>query len=434
MLLYLFSAEELRGLLADMGYELPADAVVRTVERYSATSTYGSTLSNVVHSWLEARLDRARSWEFLGQALRSDLDDIQHGTTREGVHIAAMAGSVDIVTRCYLGLEMRDDRLWFHPLLPRELELVKFHLAYRDQALSVTVSQTDLTIVSTEGEAAPIRIVVEGTEFELVTGEEQEVLRCRRRLDSSSPATRCRSSWAAARTRCSVAPLANATIGCTEEFCVKASRRRGAEDAECPRLPHGHLGGGVDERTGLGGRGGAAGDRASRWRWRHCQTQAEAGADFTRLDILEAVRAARRRDGVGDARSKGPGPRGSRRLPGARRLADSHRPLGAGQRVLAAAAGMDASTGAPPRTEPLAVLVTEPRVADGDGAGLPVDPSLGAGGERARRGLAAPPSGRSLGGAPAGRDRGRRDGGRGCRRLSGRLRHPPEPPRPPRIG
>lgn len=173
MLLYLFSAEELRGLLADMGYDLPADAVVRTVERYSVTSTYGSTLSNVVHLWLEARRDRARSWGFLGQALRSDLDDIQHGTTRQGVHIAAMAGSVDLVTRCYLGLEMRDDRLWFHPLLPSEISSVKFHLAYRDQALSVTVAQDELRIISAEGEAAPIRIVVEGMEYELATGEER---------------------------------------------------------------------------------------------------------------------------------------------------------------------------------------------------------------------------------------------------------------------
>lgn len=173
MLLYLFSAEELRGLLADMGYDLPADAVVRTVERYSLTSTYGSTLSNVVHSWLEARRDRARSWRFLGQALRSDLDDIQHGTTRQGVHIAAMAGSVDLVTRCYLGLEMRDDRLWFHPLLPSEISSVKFHLAYRDQALSVTVAQDELRIISAEGEAAPIRIVVEGMEYALATGEER---------------------------------------------------------------------------------------------------------------------------------------------------------------------------------------------------------------------------------------------------------------------
>ncbi|GAA4380718.1 glycoside hydrolase family 65 protein [Agromyces bauzanensis] len=173
MLLYLFSAEELRELLADMGYDLPPDAVVRTVERYSATSTYGSTLSNVVHSWLEARRDRARSWSFLGQALRSDLDDIQRGTTREGVHIAAMAGSVDLVTRCYAGLEMRDDRLWFHPQLPAEISSIRFHLVYRDQALSVTFSQDELRITSLPGEAAPIRIVVEGIESEFATGEER---------------------------------------------------------------------------------------------------------------------------------------------------------------------------------------------------------------------------------------------------------------------
>ena len=173
MLLYLFSAEELRDLLAYMGYDLPADAVVRTVERYSATSTYGSTLSNVVHSWLEARRDRARSWGFLAQALRSDLDDIQHGTTREGVHIGAMAGAVDIVTRCYVGLEMRSDRLWFHPLLPAGIDLVRFHLTYRDQALSVTVTQSALHIISVEGHAAPIRIVVEGTEFDMAPGEQR---------------------------------------------------------------------------------------------------------------------------------------------------------------------------------------------------------------------------------------------------------------------
>ncbi|WP_448809693.1 glycoside hydrolase family 65 protein [Agromyces bauzanensis] len=173
MLLYLFSAEELRELLGDMGYDLPADAIVRTVERYSATSTYGSTLSNVVHSWLEARRDRARSWTFLERALRSDLDDIQLGTTRVGVHIAAMAGSVDLVTRCYAGLEMRGDRLWFHPLLPVEISSIKFHLVYRDQALSVTMSQDELRITSAEGDAAPIRLVVEGVETELATGEER---------------------------------------------------------------------------------------------------------------------------------------------------------------------------------------------------------------------------------------------------------------------
>ncbi|WP_448004248.1 glycoside hydrolase family 65 protein [Agromyces bauzanensis] len=173
MLLYLLSAEELREILEDMGYELPPEAVVRTVERYSAATTYGSTLSNVVHAWLEARRDRERSWTFLQEAMRSDLADIQGGTTRQGVHIAAMAGSVDLVTRCYTGIEMRSDRLWFHPRLPLEIGSIKFHLVYRDQALSVTLSRDELRITSAEGRAAPIRIVVEGVESELSTGEER---------------------------------------------------------------------------------------------------------------------------------------------------------------------------------------------------------------------------------------------------------------------
>ena len=173
MLLYLLSAEELRELLAEMGYELPPEAVVRTVERYSATSTYGSTLSNVVHSWLEARRDRERSWEFLQRTLSSDLGDIQGGTTRLGVHIAAMAGSVDMVTRCYAGIEMREDRLWFHPGMPAEIAAIKFHLVYRDQALSVRLSQHELRIDSAEGDAAPIRVVVDGHEVAIRAGEER---------------------------------------------------------------------------------------------------------------------------------------------------------------------------------------------------------------------------------------------------------------------
>ncbi|WP_169581992.1 glycoside hydrolase family 65 protein [Microbacterium thalassium] len=171
MLLYLLSAEELRELLATMGYDFPAETVTRTVDRYSATCTFGSTLANVVHAWLEARRDRARSYRFLSEALHSDLDDLQHGTVREGVHIGAMAGSVDIVTRCYLGLEMREGRLRFHPVLPDEIERIRFHLVYRDHALSVTVSQGELKVASTAGTAAPIAIVVEGAEAALATGE-----------------------------------------------------------------------------------------------------------------------------------------------------------------------------------------------------------------------------------------------------------------------
>ena len=53
------------------------------------------------------------------RALRSDIADIQGGTTAEGVHLGAMAGSVDLLQRCFAGLETRQDALWFNPHWPR---------------------------------------------------------------------------------------------------------------------------------------------------------------------------------------------------------------------------------------------------------------------------------------------------------------------------
>ena len=61
----------------------------------------------------------------------------------------------------------------FDPLLPAEIDVVRFHLTYRDQALSVTVTRAQLHLISVEGQAAPIRIVVDGTEFEIAPGEER---------------------------------------------------------------------------------------------------------------------------------------------------------------------------------------------------------------------------------------------------------------------
>ena len=41
----------------------------------------------------------------------SDIADSQQGTTAEGIHLGAMAGSVDILQRCYTGKAGRNDTL-----------------------------------------------------------------------------------------------------------------------------------------------------------------------------------------------------------------------------------------------------------------------------------------------------------------------------------
>ncbi len=117
MLFYLLSADELRCILHGLGYEFVGDAIPATIDYYMARTSHGSTLSGVVHSWVLARANRDRAMEFFDLALRSDIADVQGGTTAEGIHLAAMAGSVDLLQRCFTGLETRGDRLIFSPAL-----------------------------------------------------------------------------------------------------------------------------------------------------------------------------------------------------------------------------------------------------------------------------------------------------------------------------
>src|SRR5690606_15515795 len=118
MLLYLFSAEELHEIFVHLGYAVEPDMMRRMIDYYLRRTSHGSTLSRMVHSWVLVRSDRAHSWELLRQALESDISDVQGGTTREGIHLGAMAGTVDLVQRGQTGLEIRDGIIRLDPCLP----------------------------------------------------------------------------------------------------------------------------------------------------------------------------------------------------------------------------------------------------------------------------------------------------------------------------
>ena len=50
-----------------------------------------------------AALDPASSWERFLLALNSDIADVQGGTTKEGIHMGVMAGTLDLLQRGYVG-------------------------------------------------------------------------------------------------------------------------------------------------------------------------------------------------------------------------------------------------------------------------------------------------------------------------------------------
>jgi trehalose/maltose hydrolase-like predicted phosphorylase len=173
MLFYLFSAEELCDLLGWMGYEFDAGRIPDHIHYYLERTSHGSTLSSVVHAWVTARSMRERSWPLFERALASDIDDVQGGTTPEGIHLGAMAGTVDLVQRCYAGLEARDGVLWLNPRLPDALSELQMEVRYRGHWLAVRVTQEQIEVRFRKSWSHSARIGFRDEVHEMNQGEER---------------------------------------------------------------------------------------------------------------------------------------------------------------------------------------------------------------------------------------------------------------------
>ena len=171
MLLYLFSAEILRKMFKRLDYSFNKDAIPRNINYYLNRTTNGSSLALVIHAWIEARQARERSWEFFSQALETDMVDDKTGSTREGIHLAAMAGCIDILQRGYAGLEIRSDILILNPLLPKRINRICFHIRYRTHWLDLEITQKDVKVTSLTSRARPIMIMIKEEIIRLYPGK-----------------------------------------------------------------------------------------------------------------------------------------------------------------------------------------------------------------------------------------------------------------------
>ncbi|GGL94007.1 family 65 glycosyl hydrolase [Streptomyces fumigatiscleroticus] len=172
MLGYLFSPAELQGLLARLGHRLDADTWRRTVDHYLARTSHGSTLSGLVHGWVLARARRAEAWTFCQEALRGDIADVQGGTTGEGIHLGAMAGTLDLVQRGLTGLETRDGALWLDPVPLPELSSYGFAVRYQGHwGVRLRLDREHLDITVPASDRSPIEVRLPDRSVSLQPGE-----------------------------------------------------------------------------------------------------------------------------------------------------------------------------------------------------------------------------------------------------------------------
>jgi trehalose/maltose hydrolase-like predicted phosphorylase len=172
MLFFLFGDDELKRLFEQLGYPYPDDMRARTVEYYDRRTSHGSTLSYIAHAAVLAGVDPESSWDRFLVALESDIGDVQGGTTKEGIHLGVMSGTLDLIQRGYLGSRIRDGTLYFKPRLTDRLDGLSFRMQYRGTPLMVALRENELRVsVGGEGMSRPIRVGVGEDVHDLCPGE-----------------------------------------------------------------------------------------------------------------------------------------------------------------------------------------------------------------------------------------------------------------------
>ncbi|MFD1455853.1 glycoside hydrolase family 65 protein [Levilactobacillus lanxiensis] len=147
MAFYNLDAPQVLGLLKQLGYELPQQALQKNLQFYLDRTTHGSTLSRIVYAALTAMAGNMdQSWQLFSQALFSDYFDIQGGTTAEGIHLGVMGAVTLMSTRYYAGVDALGDHLTVNPHLPEAWQAVKFQHLLRGTRYTFDIDHHHVTV------------------------------------------------------------------------------------------------------------------------------------------------------------------------------------------------------------------------------------------------------------------------------------------------
>jgi len=156
MLPYLFSLSELKEIFKQLGYDFTKDMLRKNYNYYVRRTSHGSTLSKVVHCYLSDIIGETRqSWKWYCEVLSSDINDIQGGTTPEGIHTGVMGGSVNIAVKRYAGVNLIDGIINIDHDLPKKWKNISFKIKYKDIWYNLEIDRKKIVITLSSTESKP---------------------------------------------------------------------------------------------------------------------------------------------------------------------------------------------------------------------------------------------------------------------------------------
>jgi alpha,alpha-trehalose phosphorylase len=124
----------------------------RDFDYYEGLTVRDSSLSACTQAVIAAEVGHMElAFDYFGAAALIDLDDLEHNT-RDGLHIASLAGAWLVAVAGFGGMRDHDATLAFKPQLPAELTRLAFGLVFRERQLHVEVTRREATYTLRSGE------------------------------------------------------------------------------------------------------------------------------------------------------------------------------------------------------------------------------------------------------------------------------------------
>ena len=133
------------------------DWLAKNTNYYLARTTHGSTTSRPVFAIALTDLGQiVKATDYLVTALGSDFNDIQGGTTAEGIHVGVMGETIEVITRCFAGIDINQKILKVKPQLPPDWRRIEVHCL--DQGVNYRVEVTPEAVTVTADQDQVVQV------------------------------------------------------------------------------------------------------------------------------------------------------------------------------------------------------------------------------------------------------------------------------------
>lgn len=125
---------------------------------YEERTVHDSSLSRSIFSIMAARLGMIeKAVSYLGESLKTDLKDLL-GNTKDGIHTANMGGSYMVIVHGFAGFRLKENGIFFNPVLPEGWEGYDFKICYRKKRIKLEVNKKGLTFYLEIGDELEINV------------------------------------------------------------------------------------------------------------------------------------------------------------------------------------------------------------------------------------------------------------------------------------